>query len=291
MQTPQNSLPREGISYYDKPYKTFLPELIYVFGSNESGIHGKGAALEAFKRYGAVERQGRGHMLRCYAIPTKNKELRQRSVWEIEKDTRVFVEHTKTSGLDYYVTPVGTGLAGWNHLDIAPLFVGAQRCWMPKMWEPWLGTPTSDKIEGFFNDHRFLSNFWRCQIVFQGIQFQSVETAYQAVKSDQRDDWERMSKLSASEAKIAGKKLKLRDGWNDIKLIIMYDLLWQKFAAPHNQDLRAQLLSTGDLWLEEQNTWGDTYWGVCKGNGQNNLGKLLMQIRAQLNWNQHEKDL
>lgn len=43
-----------------------------------------------------------------------------------------------------------------------------------------------------------------------------------------------------------------------------------------------QLLATGTRYLEETNTWGDTYWGVCEGKGLNMLGKTLMQVRDEL---------
>jgi predicted NAD-dependent protein-ADP-ribosyltransferase YbiA (DUF1768 family) len=42
------------------------------------------------------------------------------------------------------------------------------------------------------------------------------------------------------------------------------------------------LKATGDEELVEGNWWNDTFWGVCNGVGENNLGKLLMKIRAEL---------
>ena len=38
----------------------------------------------------------------------------------------------------------------------------------------------------------------------------------------------------------------------------------------------------GEEYLEEGNTWHDTYWGVCNGKGKNKLGKILMQVREEL---------
>ncbi len=58
----------------------------------------------------------------------------------------------------------------------------------------------------------------------------------------------------------------------------MLDLLRIKFTIP---TLRERLLATGDQTLIEGNTWGDTYWGVCRGVGLNNLGTLLMQVREE----------
>jgi predicted NAD-dependent protein-ADP-ribosyltransferase YbiA (DUF1768 family) len=59
----------------------------------------------------------------------------------------------------------------------------------------------------------------------------------------------------------------------------MEDLSRQKFSHP---ELRQKLLDTGSCTLVEGNTWGDTFWGVCDGVGENHLGKLLMTIRADL---------
>jgi predicted NAD-dependent protein-ADP-ribosyltransferase YbiA (DUF1768 family) len=45
---------------------------------------------------------------------------------------------------------------------------------------------------------------------------------------------------------------------------------------------KRMLMQTGERQLIEGNTWGDTYWGVCDGEGENNLGKLIMQVRKEL---------
>ena len=46
-----------------------------------------------------------------------------------------------------------------------------------------------------------------------------------------------------------------------------------------HEDLKEKLLQTGDLYLAEENTWGDKYWGTVNGEGKNRLGNLLMQLR------------
>ena len=60
----------------------------------------------------------------------------------------------------------------------------------------------------------------------------------------------------------------------------MYDVCKQKFTE--NEDLKIKLLQTGLEPIVEGNTWGDTYWGKCKGVGQNKLGQILMRIRNEL---------
>lgn len=85
----------------------------------------------------------------------------------------------------------------------------------------------------------------------------------------------------AGEAKQVGRKLKLRLGWEDMRLDIMNRLLLQKFS---DLDLQAKLLATGNEELVEGNWWHDQFWGDCtcvrhSGPGENHLGKLLMHVR------------
>ena len=72
----------------------------------------------------------------------------------------------------------------------------------------------------------------------------------------------------------------VRQDWHDIKFSVLRDLNFQKYR--NSPKLRQMLLNTGDAVLEEGNTWGDTYWGICNGVGENNLGKILMEIREAL---------
>lgn len=79
------------------------------------------------------------------------------------------------------------------------------------------------------------------------------------------------------QAKRLGRKVKLRDDWEEVKLDIMTEVVSQKFLQhPH---LIEMLLQTGDEELVEGNKWGDRFWGVCKGKSENHLGKILMKIR------------
>lgn len=59
----------------------------------------------------------------------------------------------------------------------------------------------------------------------------------------------------------------------------MYDVVKAKFSIKY---LKEMLLATGDEELVEENAWGDQYWGVCNGDGQNKLGKILMRAREEL---------
>ncbi|MEW5890676.1 MAG: hypothetical protein AB1768_16940 [Pseudomonadota bacterium] len=120
---------------------------VFVFGSNLAGRHGKGAALVAAQRFGAKYGAASGYMLgenpgaHCYAIPTKDASLRTLSLDEIEYHVGQFRKAVAgdLSGLTFFVTRVGCGLAGYKDGEIAPMFVGfPDNCSFPKEWERWL---------------------------------------------------------------------------------------------------------------------------------------------------------
>lgn len=134
-------------------------------------------------------------------------------------------------------------------------------------------------ISEFRGEYAFLSNFYQCKVPYMGRVFENAEAAFQAAKCPKIvDDF---VGLDPSRAKAKGRHVPLRSNWNAIKDRIMYDILMAKFT--HNPDLRAKLLETGDQELQEGNTWGDIYWGVCNGRGKNMLGRLLMEVRFELN--------
>ena len=135
-------------------------------------------------------------------------------------------------------------------------------------------------IDKFRGEYAFLSNFAPCKVTYNGRTYKTVEHAFQAAKSLDPDiRWQFQYCRSAGEAKQRGKMVKLRPDWEEIKDKVMLTGLRKKFTDP---ELRSLLLATGDEELIEGNYWGDTYWGVCNGAGQNKLGKLLMQVREEI---------
>ena len=110
---------------------------VFVFGSNLAGRHGKGAALFAVQQRGARYGQGVGRQGNSYAIPTKDAKLRTLPLEEIRVHVAFFLLYAREHpNLTFQVTPVGTGLAGYRHEDIAPLFAGAPgNCQMPREWK------------------------------------------------------------------------------------------------------------------------------------------------------------
>jgi hypothetical protein len=99
---------------------------IFVFGSNESGIHGAGAAKLAFEKFGAVWGVGVGRRGKTYAIPTKDYTIKTLDLIEIEDYVKEFlIFANNNSNLTFLVTEIGCGLAGYTPKDIGPLFKGA----------------------------------------------------------------------------------------------------------------------------------------------------------------------
>lgn len=141
----------------------------------------------------------------------------------------------------------------------------------------------TEGINHFTDDFRFLSNFYPSPISFEDISYPTVEHFYQAMKTEDVTERKLFSKLrTPAEAKKAGKILNIRSDWESIKDSIMEEGLRQKFVQ--GSVLSEMLLATEDVYLEEGNHWGDTYWGVDirTGYGQNKLGKLLMKLRSEL---------
>lgn len=134
-------------------------------------------------------------------------------------------------------------------------------------------------IKEFQGKYRFLSNFWPAEVDYNGYLFPSVEHAYQAAKTFDEDAQVEIAEMTAGQAKRRGKTVTMRPDWDKIKTSVMFSLLRKKFSK---EPLRGSLLATGEQQLEEGNYWGDTFWGVCKGKGENHLGKLLMRVREEL---------
>ena len=135
-------------------------------------------------------------------------------------------------------------------------------------------------IKGFFGPYRFLSNFHLCPVQFEGIVYPANENAYMAAKCKVHAQRVVFKDIAPKEAKSEGRKVLLREDWEEVKLNIMYELNKQKFEW--HPELRAALLATGDRYIEETNWWKDIYWGCCDGVGQNHLGRIIMRIRDEL---------
>lgn len=134
-------------------------------------------------------------------------------------------------------------------------------------------------ITSFDGPYLFLSNFYPVVVKLGGWEFPTVENAYQAAKAapNLRIGF---TGVTPRVAKSMGRSIELPADWEHRKVDVMRDLLEQKFAI--GSALADRLLATREATLIENNWWGDTFWGVCKGVGRNELGQLLMLRRSQL---------
>lgn len=152
------------------------------------------------------------------------------------------------------------------------------------------GLDTPDRVCFYEQDFYVLSNFSSFNLVWEGFTFQTSEAAYHWEKfANENDDdtrnslayaiYEAPSAHEAFKLAEANKGLRRKD-WDDVKVGIMRDILRAK-AAQHEYVSR-KLLATGDRELVE-NSWRDDFWGWGPNrDGQNMLGKLWMEIRAEL---------
>lgn len=99
---------------------------VFVFGSNTQGRHGGGAARHALDKMGAVYGQARGRQGRSYAIVTCTLQLdveKMPTLEHIRHEVISLFEHMKSNPYEeFFITPIGTGLAGWQEDVIRPLF-------------------------------------------------------------------------------------------------------------------------------------------------------------------------
>jgi ribA/ribD-fused uncharacterized protein len=151
-------------------------------------------------------------------------------------------------------------------------------------------------ISDFSGHYAFLSNFSPTSVyILIGTKWTrcpTVEHGFQASKTLVRHQRERIvSAASPGEAKRLGQHVSRVSYWDEVKIVVMLELLRQKFS--HSQ-LRNRLLRTEDIPLIEGNHWHDNFWGVCvcgndasslgacDGSGHNWLGKLLMRVRRDI---------
>ena len=150
--------------------------------------------------------------------------------------------------------------------------------------------PMNNVIDRFEGENYYLSNFYMCDVTYNGIEYKHTEGAFQAQKSLNEQDRKYVASLHnpSLAKKVCGRhgSIKLRPDWEEVKDQIMDEILMAKFTQ--NPKLKEKLLATGEAKLIEGNTWHDNYWGNCTCSrcrhieGRNQLGKTLMSIREEL---------
>lgn len=111
---------------------------VFVFGSNEAGVHGAGAARVAYEKHGARWGKGFGHYGDSFAIPTKSPSIETLELNTIRKYVEAFLQYAAAhKDLTFKVTRIGCGLAGYRDTDIAPMFWEApSNCIFDNAWLP-----------------------------------------------------------------------------------------------------------------------------------------------------------
>ena len=141
-------------------------------------------------------------------------------------------------------------------------------------------------------ENRWLSNMTYVDIEHQGIIYPSTENFYQAIKYDKDDFCQEVDYLTTVRKYLAtikpheAKKFSRSNPmtnpkFEDNKPKIMLYAQRKKYSQ---EPFRSKLLATGDCHIEEGNYWNDLYWGVDlkTRKGENNLGKIIMQVRDEL---------
>lgn len=139
------------------------------------------------------------------------------------------------------------------------------------------------KIDSFTGDYEFLRNDFECNVILDGEMYSSVERAFQAAKTDDKEKREEIKNAATlRDARKLGRNFTLSPTWGVDRLTVMKDLLKSKFHD--NLALKFKLLLTEDFDLIQGGmTNGDQFWGVDEfGVGENHLGELLMKVRQDI---------
>ena len=148
-----------------------------------------------------------------------------------------------------------------------------------------LGTCKS-KIDKFEDNFAFLSNFYECEIEYEGIKYPTNEHAFQAAKTFDIEKRKEIAKAKTPGiAKRMGRQVELRKDWEQVKDQVMLDCIRAKFSTGI---MKQKLISTAPYTLVEGNSWHDNCWGNCtcdkcrRKEGENRLGKILMKVREEI---------
>lgn len=144
-------------------------------------------------------------------------------------------------------------------------------------------------LKGFHGKYDFLSNFYICDIFYNGHTYKSAEHAFQASKANTEEERQYIADApTPGQAKARGRKVCLRSNWEENKDQIMADIIHSKFQNPSlKQKLLASVADNIDAFCES-NWWHDNYWGDCQCDkckdklGQNKLGKIITAERERI---------
>lgn len=145
-------------------------------------------------------------------------------------------------------------------------------------------------IQEFKDEYAFLSNMYDCPVKYKGLVFQNSESAFQSAKYKDKNIKCEFVGIDGKKAKSLGSprgshRLTKEEAekWNNKRIKVMKEVVRAKFTQ--NPELLDLLIQTGNKELIEGRSFRpDTFWGknLKTGKGENNLGKILMEIREEL---------
>lgn len=131
-----------------------------------------------------------------------------------------------------------------------------------------------------------LSNKYNSSVEFEGMEYPSVENAFQASKFSDKYKRMRFARMAPFSAEYNGNRSKPDNpGWEMKRFDIMYGLLERR--AKNDPEFRSALLDTPDREMIVTNLNHEHFWGVCecskcRSYGENNLGKMLLQLKSAI---------
>jgi len=191
--------------------------------------------------------------------------LEERKAVGIKTDGKVF--HEKTQDWANWYGPDGF-IYGFTDMRIHPL-----------------SQPSGAKILFYspYEEHGYLSNWYLASLYLKGVIWPSSEHYYQAQKLAGTPLEETVRRLESPRLTFEFTRrpeVSVRGDWEEVKIEVMHEAVYAKFTQ--NPDLKEKLLATGDREIVE-NSPVDSFWGIgADGLGENNLGKILMEVRSQI---------
>nr|UVM82358.1 MAG: protein of unknown function DUF1768 [Bacteriophage sp.] len=290
---------------YSGMIQNLAPNQVFVFGSNTQGKHGKGAALTAKNKFGAIYGQAEGPQGQSYAIITKDLTKNthpSRTPEQIKEQVHNLYEYARENPDKEFLVAYsgkGTNLNAYSNQEMADMF-GSEPIPNNIVFEqefnkliPIASERPSETINIYAGtgENADLSNFAVRPFTISGDKsessiriggnFQTVEGAFQAQKlvfSSMSDDEKevirkQLETASGSQARSIGRKIKDLNtvSWDKASIDVMRDLLLESFSQ--NPEALNRLLSTGDVTLTHTQDKGK--WGT-------EFPRILMEVRELL---------
>jgi len=270
-----------------------------IIKKNGECVMGRGCAKEAKDRFPDIAKKLGTHVKLCgnhvyylgknvVSFPTKYGWWEDSDISLIERSTQELVALVDKSGWKSVIIPrpgCNNGRLKWSKVKPVLKKYLDNRFTVISFGSK-VGTSRMNSITSFKNEFEFLSNFYTSPFVYAGYCWPTVEHAFQAAKTKfSTDKWLVRIAKTPGIAKKKGRRIALRENWEQVKVSVMTELVWLKFE--YNPTLKNKLLDTKDAELIEGNYWHDNFWGDCfckkcsDQKGKNMLGYILMQVRKE----------